>query len=166
MERLARDLASALPSHSPRVQALAEKISRALPQPLGLRPSHGDYHPGNVFITPQFTTVTGMETIGLREPEFDAAYAVTRLLVSSRLATGTSSRGAEAADAFLRRYLDQSPLDGPRLRLHMALTLMQNLHHELCVLHSRRTELARQWLDLVDHYLSCNGNGVGLVEMK
>jgi aminoglycoside phosphotransferase (APT) family kinase protein len=159
--RVATELASSFPHHAPRLEALA---ARLLP-PLGswdgpLVPSHGDYHPENVFLAPGFTTAIDHDHLGRREAAFDVGYAIAQLLIMSYFRTGRFSAGAHAARAFWRRYAHTGRAIWPRVRVHVARTFLQSLHYELCVLlrnPDNCVEVLDLWPDLVEQWLESDG---------
>jgi Ser/Thr protein kinase RdoA (MazF antagonist) len=94
-------------------------------------PSHGDYHPRNVFLTAGLTTAIDFDTFGMREPAFDVGYAIGQLLIRSCFHTGDFSSGASAALAFWRRYERGGQAPWPRVAVQVARTFLQSLHFEL-----------------------------------
>jgi hypothetical protein len=146
VRRFADELAAAYPDHAERLAALAERLARRLEDGgTATVPSHGDFHPKNVFLAGEVATVIDLDTFGAREAGFDAGYAVGQLLVMSRFRLGTFGPGARAATAFWERYAESGAAPWERLAAHVGRTLMQSLHFELCTLANGRIELLPLW---------------------
>lgn len=121
-------------------------------------PSHGDYHPQNVLLARRVTSGVDFDAFGLREPAFDAGYAVGQLLIMSYFRLGTFEPGGRGALAFWQRYHEvggHAPWD--RVAVHVARCFIESLHYELCVLRNVRTELLQLWTQQADLWLGSNG---------
>jgi hypothetical protein len=153
--RYARELVRAFPAAARDIEALTARIHERLPE-VG-EPSvtvHGDFHAKNVFLQGSVTAVIDFDTFARGEPAIDLGFAVGQLLIMSYFRSGSFQRGGRAARAFLTRYDDWSP---ERLALHVARTLLQSLHYELCVLRNGRVELLALWPDLMRCWLDADG---------
>jgi len=153
--RFVDELAELSPAHDRVLRRLADTLEPLLGEPARpLVPSHGDFHPKNVLIGGRATTVIDFDTFGLREPAFDVGYAIGQLLVMSFLRLGDPSRGVEASQAFWDRYVARGGAAGwDRTAVHVARTLLQSLHYELCTLRTGRVELLRLWPQLAGSWL-------------
>ncbi len=157
-QRFAQELASSFPEHASRLEPVAEQFIQALrAEGIPQLPSHGDYHPKNVFLTPRLTTVIDFDTMGLREAAFDVGYAIGQLLIMSYFQLGDFAPGASAALAFWRRYQVGGPVTWTRVAVQVARTFLQSLHYELCTLRNNRVELLDPWLDLIEEWLHSDG---------
>jgi len=154
--RRAEEIAEAYPRHAAWLEPLGDWLASQLePAALPPVPSHGDFHPKNVFLDPGRVTVIDFDTFGWREPAFDVGYAMGQLLVMSKLRLGDLGPGTEAAGAFYRQYRRGCFIDWQRVALHIARTLVQSLHYELCVLRrSDRSALLWLWRSLIDDALA------------
>jgi Phosphotransferase enzyme family len=156
--RRVQELLSTFPHHALRLEPLAARLLGRLPSdgspPM---PSHGDYHPGNVFLSPGLTTVIDLDHFGRREAAFDVGYAIGQLLIMSYIRTGALAPGARAALAFWRRYRHGGQAAWPRVAVHVARTLLQSLHFELCTLRNNRLELLGAWPALMQEWLDSDG---------
>lgn len=153
-ERFLTELAGAFPAHRRRLERTFDALA-ALLDPDGRRlvPTHGDFHAKNLFLRPGSVMVIDHDTFGLREPEHDLGYALAQLLILSRFRHGTFAPGALAGLALWRRYREELPARWDRIAVHIARTLLQSLHYELCVLRNGKEELLAQWPALIAEVL-------------
>ena len=157
-QRWAQELASTFPHHASRLEPVAEQLIHTLrAEGIPLMPSHGDYHPENVFLTPSLTTVIDFDAVGLREAAFDVGYAIGQLLIMSYFQIRDFAPGASAALAFWRRYQVGGQATWARVAVQVARTFLQSLHYELCTLHNNRVELLGLWPDLLEEWLNSDG---------
>ena len=157
-QRFAQELASSFPEHASRLEPVAEQFIQALrAEGIPLLPSHGDYHPKNVFLTPGLTTVIDFDTMGLREAAFDVGYAIGQLLIMSYFQIGDFAPGARAGLAFWRHYQVGGPATWTRVAAQVARAFLQSLHYELCTLRNNRVELLDLWPDLIEEWLHSDG---------
>lgn len=155
---VARALLATFPDRAARLEPLAARLIELLRvADLPLVPSHGDYHPKNVLLTPAFATVIDFDTFGHREPAFDVGYGIGQLLIMSYFRTGDFAPGAGAALAFWQRYQLGGRAAWPRVAAQVARTLLQSLHYELCTLRNGRLELLGLWPDLMEKWLDGPG---------
>jgi hypothetical protein len=147
-------LAERFPRYAPRIKTLAERLLELLPSDRRqLVPSHGDFHPNNVFTTARLTTVIDFDTFGRREPAFDPGYAIGQLLIMSFLKTGSFAAGARAALPFWERYHQEGRAPWRRVAVQVARTFLQSLHYELCTLCNQRLVLLDLWPELIEEWL-------------
>ncbi|HYP06558.1 MAG TPA: phosphotransferase [Bryobacteraceae bacterium] len=99
--------------------------------PSTLVPSHGDFHPMNVFVSPQRVTVIDLDTVALREPEADVGYFLAQTANFGLLIFDTLDVTRELRALFLGAFPD---LDRKRLCAHVAGALLQSLHYDACIL--------------------------------
>ena len=156
---MAGRLAPAFPGAAPRLGPLGGRVAELVAETGVMRvPSHGDYHPGNVFVGPGVTTVVDLDTFARREAAYDVGYCVGQVLISSYLGSGGFDRGLPAALAFWRRHEERGGLAGrDRVCAHVARTFLQSLHYELCVLGNGRVELIEPWADSIEKFLEQKG---------
>jgi aminoglycoside phosphotransferase (APT) family kinase protein len=161
VSRFVGELSEAYPGHAPRLEQVGTRLRSELqPGDRQLVPSHGDYHPKNVFVAREWVTVIDFDTFGLREAAFDVGYAIGQLVIMSVFRTGDLASGVEAASAFWRRYRKSDLAPWRRVTVHIARTFLQSLHYELCVLKNGRVELLTLWPDLIDHWLAGDDSDV------
>ena len=103
-------------------------------------------------MTPDFATGIDLDSLGLREAEFDVGYAIGHALMMSWFNSGGFESGVKVSGLFLDRYLGRRNLDWPRLRLHIARSVFQSAHYGIMMLNPRMTAL-EPWLDLTGHFL-------------
>jgi aminoglycoside phosphotransferase (APT) family kinase protein len=158
VRRFAAELTALFPPEAERLDNLAETVCARLGEgPRSPVPAHGDYHPKNVFLLDDRTTVIDFDTFGLREPGSDAGYAIGQLLVMSRFRLGSFAPGALAAAAFWRRYSERGYASWRGTATHVGRTLLQSLHFELCTLGNGRTELLPLWPAVAQRLLDSDG---------
>ena len=145
----------------PAGERLAAALAAASPRAL---PSHGDFHPRNVFLSASGATVIDFDTFGSREPAFDVGYAIGQLLIASYLRLGGFVAGAFAARAFWSRYASLRDAGERRVALHVARALLQGLHYDLCTLRNGRVDLLAHWPAVIDEWIDCP-DVAGLLEL-
>jgi len=154
VQRWSQELAATFPGHAYQLESVAGRLVPALQSDgIPLAPSHGDYHPMNVFLTPTLTTVIDFDTFALREAAFDVGYAIGQLLIMSYFQTGAFDPGAKAAHAFWHHYQTGGQALWNRVAAQIARTFLQSLHYELYTLHNNRLELLSLWTTLMDAWL-------------
>jgi hypothetical protein len=155
---MARELAARFSDHAPRLGAVAGRLIESLGWAyLLLVPSHGDYHPENVLLTPASTAAIDFDRFGRREAAHDAGYAIGQLLIMSHLRLGGFGAGAQAALAFWERYGLGDEAGWSRVATHVARTFLQSLHFELCVLGNGRVDLFGPWIGSMETFLNADG---------
>lgn len=160
-QRFARELGSAFPRHATHLEQIAGRLAQSLrSEGMSLVPSHGDYHPKNVFLTPEVTTVIDFDTFALRDAAFDVGYAIGQLLIMSYLRMEDLSPGASAALAFWRHYERDGRAPWARVARQVARTFLQSLHYELCTLRNGRVELLDLWAALMETWLNSDGQEI------
>jgi Phosphotransferase enzyme family len=158
VRRFIAELGSLYPASVSRLERLGKRLIGELEdERIPLVSSHGDFHPKNVFLSEEATTVIDFDTFACREEARDAGYAIGQLLVMSWFRLTDFGPGAEAASAFWRRFSEGNGCPWDRVALHIALTLLQSLHYELYTLKNGRTELLDLWPDLMKHWLESDG---------
>lgn len=154
VQRWCQELTTIFPEHAQRLESVSERLVLALQADvIPLVPSHGDYHPMNIFLTPTLTTVIDFDTFALREPAFDVGYAIGQLLIMSYFQIGAFDQGTKAALAFWDRYRTSGQAHWNRVAIQIARTFLQSLHYELYTLHNNRLELFDLWIDLIEGWL-------------
>lgn len=153
-----QELALSFPLAAPRLEIIGQQLLRqcttlandALPVP-----SHGDYHGGNVLLTPTMTTVIDFDAFGLRDASFDAGYCIAQLLSMSYFRSGSLAAGAKAAARFWLTYSEQGgQAPWSRVAIQVSATLLQILHYTLCAMHSDRVDILPWWLDMVELWIN------------
>ena len=118
--------------------------------------SHGDLHPGNVFVSGGDTVAIDWDTAALREPAYDVGYALTQLVVSPLQAGAPLEHGVAAACRFWERYASGGGTASPgRVAVQAARALVQSLHFELVTYANGREDVLDLWpraaLALLEH---------------
>jgi aminoglycoside phosphotransferase (APT) family kinase protein len=154
VQRWSQELAATFPGHAHQLESVSGRLIPTLQADgIPLAPSHGDYHPMNIFLTPTLTTVIDFDTFALREAAFDVGYAIGQLLIMSYFQTGAFGPGAEAALAFWQHYQTRGRALWDRVAAQIARTFFQSLHYELYTLRNNRLELLNLWTNLMEAWL-------------
>lgn len=148
--RHGRGLMELLPQQAPRVDRLAARVLAGLEARhlTPLVPSHGDFHPMNVFITDGGrVTAIDLDAFGLQERAADVAYMLAQTAIMGYCRRGSFAATAQARHRLLRAYLKAVPtLSHQRLALYLGMVFLQSLHFELCILRKDKVELVEPWL--------------------
>ena len=119
----------------PRIERMAARACDVLSLPATAPvPSHGDFHPMNVFVSPDRVTAIDLDTFSCREREFDVAYFLAQFAIFGLHVYGDFNATRSAREAFLDSC---GPVDEQRLAAHMAWTLLGSLHYDACILKIR-----------------------------
>ena len=169
--RWVRELSEAVPDEARRLGRIEDAVLRELADLVtDTVPSHGDFHPMNIFIHTSGDVgqapglrgapgpadlqashrITGidLDKFSQREPEFDVGYYLAQTAAFGYFATGAMDSTAEARRAFLDRYRETSGREvrARRAGMHAAITFLKNLHYDLVLLKTERVERAAPWL--------------------
>ena len=155
--RLAEDLLREFPGWTTRLEPVVGRLLERLPAAGAPVPSHGDYHPDNVFVSPESVVAFDFDNFGSREAGYDVGYAIGQLLIMSRLRSGDFRAGARAASEFWRCYEEEGDATPDRVGAHVARTFLQSLHYELVVLGNGRGDLIEPWTQQMDRWLKSEG---------
>jgi aminoglycoside phosphotransferase (APT) family kinase protein len=156
IERWSSQLAAALPQEAARIRVLLQAIFDRLPSSAGPIPSHGDFHPGNVFVASGTrVTVIDLDKFGQREREFDAGYFLVQTACMGFWARGSFDWTLPVRERFLEVYERRAgvALRAERMSLHMAATLLQNLNYDPNVFKTGRVAIAPTFLDMAEKCL-------------
>ncbi len=163
VRRVTQELISTYPRHLSRLQPAAERLVTLLPSDaITLVPSHGDFHPENVFLTSDHKTVIDFDRFGLREAAYDVGYAMGQLLFMSYIRLGDFAPGAQAALAFWRHYSLEGCASWTRVAVQVARLLFQSLHYELCILRSNPPGILERVPKLIEDWFA--GDGLATLE--
>jgi aminoglycoside phosphotransferase (APT) family kinase protein len=150
ISRWARELGEAQPDDAGRVDAIANAVLEELTKPISdVRPSHGDFHPMNIFIAgTQRITGIDIDKFAAREPEADIGWFLMQTSVFGFFKTGTFASTGTARRAFVQCYEAETgrSLRARRVALYIAMGFLKNLHFELVLLKTGRTEYCDPWL--------------------
>ena len=162
LERCRRDLPAALPAHAARVESLLDRIAASIEPQTALVPSHGDFHPMNVYIAPDRVTAIDLDTFAAREPMTDVAYFLAQSAIMGFLMFQSFAPAASLRAAFLDAYRQHSsiPLDPQRTGLHMALAFLRSRHSDFCILHTHPDAAVEPFLAAAEQCL--NGSDLRL----
>jgi aminoglycoside phosphotransferase (APT) family kinase protein len=144
------ELAQVLPSETSRL----DKISNAVIEGLSnngyqVLPSHGDFHPMNIFIAgTERVSGLNMDKFGAREPAADIGRFLMEAAATGFFSTGTFASTYHARRAFIQCYESEigEEIDEERVALYMVMTLLKQLHVELVVMRAGSAEYTSAWL--------------------
>lgn len=158
--RFVRELGAAVPDQSDRIGALGRVLAEE-----GASPSsptvllHGDFHPRNVFIDADRVTAIDFDHCAAGDPARDVAYLISQIQVAAFFRFGDFHRHDEFARAALTTYLRERLPPEPdafltRVARCRARWLLESLHYELCIVHSRRPEIVPAFLGEAERSLA------------
>jgi hypothetical protein len=114
---------------------LAKEVTKVLDRrPSLMRPSHGDFHPMNLFVSEDRVTAIDLDTFALREREADIGYCLAQTANFGFILFGSFKDTERLRAVFLEEC---GPVQPDRLAAHMAWTLLQSVHYDLCILKSK-----------------------------
>ncbi len=152
--RFGTELAQLLPTQASRIRRFADHALEELDSPdqSPLVPSHGDFHPKNVFITEAGrVTAIDFDTFGLQEAAADVAYFLAQTAIMGYFRRGSFAVTVQARDCFLQAYESAaSPLPHLRLGLYVGMAFLQSLHYELCVFRNEKFAIIEPWLEIAE----------------
>lgn len=154
IQRYERELCECLPAQSKRIRQIARRLTQAFSESRLAVPTHGDFHPMNIFIDDGRITLIDLDTFALREPAADVAYLLAQTMIMGWMAFGDFGSSATVRAAFLNSYQANSAykLDPERIRVHCAYTFLQSLHYERCVLRTGNDRIIDCWLDRAEDF--------------
>jgi aminoglycoside phosphotransferase (APT) family kinase protein len=146
----ARELCDVLPDERDRLDKIARAVAHEGEQPLtDIKPSHGDFHPMNVFIAGTHR-ITGIDIdkFAAREPEADIGWFLMQTGAFGFFDTGKFRSTEPARRFFIQCYESETGTEVRESRavFYMAMAFLKNLHFELVLLKTGRTEYANPWL--------------------
>ena len=145
------ELTEILPAQASRFTCLAasalEQLESADPSPLV--PSHGDFHPNNIFITPTGqVTAIDFDTFGRQESAADVAYFLAQTAIMGYFHLGSFAATSEVRDCFLGAYENAvSPVPRRRLALYAFLQCLLP-DYELWVFRKDKPADMESWLEI------------------
>ena len=149
LESCRQELPAALPEHAARLERLVNSIAAAVEPRTTLVPSHGDFHPMNVYIAADRVTAIDLDTFAAREPMTDVAYFLAQSAIMGFLMKGTFDVTSALRRAFVDAYEQNSSIapDRSRIGLQMALAFVRSLHYDFCILHTHPEAAVVPFLD-------------------
>lgn len=146
----ARELTERLPSEASRIGTIEDAVLRELADPIRETvPCHGDFHAMNIFIADS-GRITGidLDKFCQHEPEADVGYFISQTASFGYFSTGSFETTARSREAFLEQYQSTSgrQVRTRRAGLYIAMAFLKNLHFELVLLKTDRTQYVEPWL--------------------
>lgn len=151
VERCAAELRSELPADAERIEQIAECLLLHFSRRSATDsvPSHGDYHPMNVFVAEDgCVTVIDFDTFSRRERASDVAYFLSQSAIMGYLERGSFERSRAVRSRFVDAYSKATGwrTDMRNVGLYMAFAFLQSLHFERSILHTGNSEIVEPWL--------------------
>jgi tRNA A-37 threonylcarbamoyl transferase component Bud32 len=148
--RYARAGSWLLPTLKPEIQWISNELvdaQKALP-PEAKKPIHGDYHPRNIIVSSDLTTVIDFEEARMGDPAFDVGYFTAQ----TKMTHGLGDTTVQAVDTFFQEYeKNRSYLEADfarRAAVFEAQTYLQRIYHTYYLLAlSPDFELISEWLN-------------------
>jgi len=139
-----------LPTLKSEIQSISYQLIDAQ-EALQLRarkPIHGDYHPRNIIVSPDLTTVIDFEEARMGDPAFDVGYFVAQ----TKMTHGLGDATVQAVEAFIQEYQENQPGIDPDLAQRAAVfeaqTYLQRIYHTYYLLALRPDfDLISEWLN-------------------
>ena len=168
---LCRDLADRLPELAPDLRSWPRRLSGRWDRVGEIdagsgatsvwMPSHGDFHPKNLLVTPGRTTAVDLDDVGYGDPAADVGTALAQLLAMAFFETGHAGAGARAGSAFWERWARRAAGRGAeeRVTLHALATLLGVLHYSYA-LDTPHRDLAHRWLPGLEAWWAARRGGV------
>ena len=145
------EVAATVPGRSPASRGLLrlawelQRVAQATSEQPGVV-SHGDLHPGNVFLSDDQTVAIDWDTAALREPAYDVGYALSQLVVSPLRGGASLQHAVAAATRFWQTYSERGGLAQPeRVAVQTARAFVQSLHFELVTYGNGRQDVLDLW---------------------
>ena len=155
-QRVCNELTLALPSATRRLRPLTRFIGAHLEPDTPGVPSHGDYHPMNIFVDERRVTAIDIDTFAAREPMFDVGYFVAQTAIMGFHESRSFAPTEEFRAAFLQTIADRAParFRKERIRVHVSFALLRSLHYDFCILRANPQHLVDPFLSAAERALS------------
>jgi thiamine kinase-like enzyme len=163
VERCMLELVSEASSEAGRIERIGECLLKQLKERSRstLVPSHGDYHPMNIFVSGDgAVTVIDFDTFSARERASDVAYFLSQSAIMGYLEHASFEISRELRTNFVRAYSETSgwSVDERRLGTYMTFAFLQSLHFERCILHTGNSAIIEPWLRSAERCLDGDFN--------
>jgi len=147
-------LAESHPRLGGRVQAVAAAAAAILAGTgdAGAVPTHGDYQPKNIYVSPHRTTVIDFDRHALAPPARDLAHFIGQCMTMSWVRTGSFERIAPWNEAFLEAYSETRRAGLETLPAYLARTFLEILYYKLVVKPVSDPSFAAAWLDRCEQW--------------
>jgi len=148
--RYARAALWLLPTLRSEIQSISNQLIDAQKtlQPCVGKPIHGDYHPRNIIVSPDLTTVIDFEEARMGDPAFDVGYFTAQ----TKMTHGLGDTTLQAVEAFLQEYQENQPNKdqdfAQRAAVFEAQTYLQRIYHTYYLL------ALRPYFDLISEWLN------------
>ena len=148
--RYARAALWLLPTLRSEIQSISNQLIDAQKtlQPCVGKPIHGDYHPRNIIVSPDLTTVIDFEEARMGDPAFDVGYFTAQ----TKMTHGLGDTTLQAVEAFLQEYQENQPNKDQdfvqRAAVFEAQTYLQRIYHTYYLL------ALRPYFDLISEWLN------------
>jgi hypothetical protein len=153
VERCRSELMHGLPEAAARIDKIAARLSEELSADTQERkvPSHGDYHPLNVFIDEDGTvTAIDLDTFAAREPASDVSYFLAQLAIMGFHVLGGFEATAEMRGVFRRAA---PPAGDDRIDAGIRWAFLRSLHYDVCILKLRERGHVTPFLHVAENGL-------------
>ena len=155
-ERTRKELPDAIPSSARRIIQILDFLSKRFRATVPGAPSHGDYHPMNIYLDDERVTVIDVDTFAAREPMFDVGYFLAHSAVMGYHHSGTFEPTENLRAVFLDTCERLAPhrFHKERVRVHVAFAFLRSLHYDLCILRTYPKEVVDPFLSAAERALS------------
>jgi hypothetical protein len=155
-ERTRNELSLALPGLTRRLRPLAKFIEAHLEPDTPGVPSHGDYHPMNLFMDEHRVTAIDIDTFAGREPMFDVGYFVAQTAIMGFHEFKSFAPTEDFRAAFLETIATLAParFRKDRVRVHVSFAFLRSLHFDFCILRTNPHRMVDPFLSAAERALS------------
>jgi hypothetical protein len=155
-QRTCDELLLALPSLTRRLRPIMRFVEGRLAADTPGVPSHGDYHPMNLFLDEERVTAIDVDTFAAREPMFDVGYFLAQSAIQGFQEFKSFEPTEDLRQAFMEAIAsgDPSRFRKDRIRVHTAFAFVRSLHFDFCILKANPQHLVDPFLSAAERALS------------
>ncbi|HYP14376.1 MAG TPA: phosphotransferase [Bryobacteraceae bacterium] len=147
MDSCCAELPRALAGEEHRTERLMSAVRERMPYSGRLVPSHGDYHPMNLYLSPERVTVIDLDTFAGREPMADISYLLAQTAIMGYMTLGSFGGTADFRAALVAAIDD---IDMDRISVNMGFAFLRSLHYDFCILHTKPVHLVEPFLSAAE----------------
>ena len=148
--RYARGGSWLLPTLKSEIQSISNQLIDAQKafRPRERKPIHGDFHPRNIIVAPDLTTVIDFEEARMGDPAFDVGYFTAQ----TKMTHGLGGSTVQAVEVFIQEYQENQPSIDPdlvhRAAVFEAQSYLQRIYYTYYLLALRPDfDLISEWLN-------------------
>ncbi len=150
-------LGAMFPAHATRFERLAQMIENAFQSQRGYArvPTHGDYHPKNIYISDGRVTVIDFDRFAMSAAERDVSYFLVQSMTMAYSQSHTFQTAARWNAAFVDAYQQCGMLLNPTLlRVFWGVAFFEVLYYRLCVRPVPDRAFIAEWLSHCEQFMA------------